>query len=405
MLLKYGGVNMADAVVDAVGTNPTGNIHLQPEQHAARLRTAFPLTAPLYRILTENQFATSMRDPAKRVNAAATMNLYELADDQAMKCQTKYNHAIKWIFVAIAVAVFLSGVATNWGIPKDVTTPWGANGANGTNKVKIEWLARPLFIVFTYLALLVPLTVALLIKSRRYYENWQTKRGEAEFLRRRLFEDVMDTDVAASPGSALPLRLKLEYFRRYQLELQREYYKVKGGIHHVSAARVGKYVMWCGIILSLWLFAFILESCAAISDQAGWLPEFAGFAHHATSFAQVLTVKNWDIYFLAVALLLSVFLGVIYVNVLLKANVRNAKRFKIAEQNLDYLSGTELAAARAAADADNAEGVWNFIHRVHSVMSAEFNEWVQLRDLDANRDVAAPRAQALPTPPTQAASG
>src|SRR5262245_17360230 len=106
---------MPDPAIEALGDNPRGNLHLHPEQHAARLKTS-PQAAPLWRILvggTEvNPLPKSLRDPTNLVNVAATIRSYCEADSAANAHQTMYNRSKSLILFCLAVAF----LASSWSV-------------------------------------------------------------------------------------------------------------------------------------------------------------------------------------------------------------------------------------------------------------------------------------------------
>src|SRR5262249_42697326 len=73
------------------------------------------------------------------------------------------------------------------------------------------------------------------------FDSWMKARAQAEDARIELFRRVMDA-VDPAPGAGARqggelklLPLKLEYFRRYQLDLQRHYYAGRGQQHEEAA--------------------------------------------------------------------------------------------------------------------------------------------------------------------------
>src|SRR5258708_28473763 len=74
-----------------------------------------------------------------------------------------------------------------------------------------------------------------LVRSRPF-DLWMKARERAEIARISLFDQVMNTDDPSSQPDELPLPpLKLEHFRRYQLDVQRRYYAARG-LQHAQPA-------------------------------------------------------------------------------------------------------------------------------------------------------------------------
>jgi hypothetical protein len=73
------------------------------------------------------------------------------------------------------------------------------------------------------------------VKEGRLLEDWMTARARAETKRLSYFSTIIKSSVGP-PDPQLDL-LKLEYFRRYQLDLQLAYYKTRRSGHRNSAER------------------------------------------------------------------------------------------------------------------------------------------------------------------------
>jgi len=378
---------MPDPAIEALGDNPRGNLHLHPEQHAARLKTN-PQAAPLWRILvggTEvNPLPKSLRDPTNVVNVAASIRSYCEADNAANAHQALYNRSKSLILLSLAVAF----LASSW----SVIVPGGDPSTDA--------FVRPLTIMLAYFALAVPLLTAFWLIRKGHYELWHRRRGEAEYLRRRLFHEVMDAEATPQGKTINPLRLKLEYFRRYQLDLQQEYYAVRGKENRRRAARA-RYLLWASLILvGMWFTLFIAELVSAAAEQGPIWEYMTGHLQVVTSPLQVIMTSYADTIVLIMAMAMSVVLGFSYLQTLLDANLRNAARYKLAEDNLEYLRNGELAGARIAADNGDIAGVNAFIDRVHSVMSTEFAEWITLETLDAGRVAESGSTAGATSPPS-----
>jgi hypothetical protein len=73
--------------------------------------------------------------------------------------------------------------------------------------------------------------VAPSIRNGDLFERWKARRAEAELARLRYFEIVTRERELSEP------LLQLEYFRRYQLDVQRAYYRKRGRDHEREAGR------------------------------------------------------------------------------------------------------------------------------------------------------------------------
>lgn len=77
------------------------------------------------------------------------------------------------------------------------------------------------------------------IGSGKLLEQWMTKRAEAESHRLRYFSRV--SEQSGDPETRL---LQLEYFRRYQLDVQRTYYLDRSRDHQAAATRAVTMGSW-----------------------------------------------------------------------------------------------------------------------------------------------------------------
>jgi hypothetical protein len=71
------------------------------------------------------------------------------------------------------------------------------------------------------------------VKEGRLLEDWMTARARAETKRLSYFSYIVNSSVG--PLDVQLELLKLEYFRRYQLDLQLAYYKIRRSGHRSSA--------------------------------------------------------------------------------------------------------------------------------------------------------------------------
>src|SRR5262249_8745229 len=76
------------------------------------------------------------------------------------------------------------------------------------------------------------------IREGKLLERWMTARASAETARLNYFDKVTgEQDVDKDATVPLPL-LQLEYFRRYQLEIERNYYRNRGRDHGAAASKM-----------------------------------------------------------------------------------------------------------------------------------------------------------------------
>jgi hypothetical protein len=255
------------------------------------------------------------------------------------------------------------------------------------DRAEAEALVQWATTMAVYVALLALPIVALCLRPEAAYNKWMRERGTAEGLRRKLFEQVMAG--RAEPG-AIPLPLlKLEYFRRYQVELQEAYARTRGREHERGAA----VARWTGRIalamLLVWGLLCIGANLSGLTEQ-GPLTTLAALDHPVlwvSGVLQRIETYNADHQMLLLAIAIGALYGLVLLHVSSNASIRNAARYAVLRDNLALLRG-EIGAVRKAAAADDEAAVRGYVARVHSVMSQENADWVRLADLDQQRDLS-----------------
>lgn len=187
------------------------------------------------------------------------------------------------------------------------------------------------------------------IKEGHLLENWMSKkRAFAEMARLAYFNAVAKASVAtpAMNGGLVEL-LKLEYFRRFQLDIQQAFYRERGRHHAEEAEKTLSYSSW------------------AIAGAA-----------IATGAAGVLGVI--DAKFAAIAALGTIFTSLSSFAALREAvyqNRRNAERYESTSRVLVDLS-KRLDEVRQAVYTAGTKPLMDFIEAVHEQLSLEHKQWL-----------------------------
>ncbi len=218
-------------------------------------------------------------------------------------------------------------------------------------------------------------------------------------MRHRVFETVFEAKEQAQADEIPLLPLKLEYFRRYQLDVQQAYHSKRAAENERRVRMARRFSIPVAIAVILWFAALFIEVLSAWGEQAplpGFIPSFV---YHAMAYLQYIATDYTDIKFLILGAGLTILYGLLFLLTTLNSNLRNAARFAHARENLKYLRNTGLEEARRAAAKGEEAKVMNYANRIHSAMSAELNDWVRLMDLDQGRET-----QAVPGVPIPATS-
>ena len=192
---------------------------------------------------------------------------------------------------------------------------------------------------------------AAVLGGLKLVERWAENRNRAEVLRREIFNEVLNQarELVPAPLAAAdmcnPVSQALEFFRRYQHELQINFY----------AGGFARHEGWAG---RLTWFTAILAGLAAVTGMIG---AFGGSA-----------------------LILSAFLG-IAVPILLSAaqswratsrDSDKAEAYRKAKDALDDILLNKLDAVRAKAAFGDASEVRTYVDSVHVVMTTESSAWI-----------------------------
>lgn len=361
--------------IDALGHNEADNFRLEAEdgarRHIERLEPLRIKTQPLVNVLRSA--------PVQQAIAG-----YLDFDKQAVSARRKYERQRMVMLAPIAVA--LAVCLFSFIAPERQIAIWLAGGGGEQNAALVESIRLWLLQISTWLVfglLILTAALAIFLEPGPSYSRWMEARGEAEGMRRKMFERVIEAPAQAIVGAVEPLLLKLEYFRRYQLEIQQAYFHRKCREHRARLSSARTLQIACIALLAVWGLLIIGAVAAGKSEQGAVTLPLLGsrFGLQASGLVQSVERFGIDVSAIAAATLLAlVYVGVLYVGHLGKS-ARNSTRFDIMGENLDELFKDLDKVRRAAAQGDTA-AVRSFVERVHSVLSVENADWIRLQALD-----------------------
>jgi hypothetical protein len=229
---------------------------------------------------------------------------------------------------------------------------------------------------------------SLLLIITKPFAGWMRSRAESEHARIKLFKRVLEeTEEKPEEGELPLLPLQLEYFRRYQLDVQRYYY-AKRGAQHARAVKLGGYVRIAALLL---IAAAVLPNFWQLQGR-DWVPQVLKqiFVHPPSDTELAQRV------FLCLGLIGSALQGLLASLSLMSHDERNATRYLDTSRNLEDLAGRPLEEARSAALEGDRERVLGFVALVHEQVSSEHREWVALRAIVPDLSLDTLRAVSLP---------
>jgi hypothetical protein len=349
--------NIAEQAEAALGKPAKGDRQLRPEIHAQSLPAE---AAALKTVLTA---------PGLQDLIAQYRHFSDLAAD--------YQKAYKWKAWTSAIATFLA-IVFGCGLILEVSE------AAPQIVIQTATVIQAVLVVTSFL-------FALYVAFTKPFDLWMQMRGEAENARLALFNKVLEAREA--PGGAkaneLPLLpLQLEYLRRYLLDIERNYYKLRGA-EHLKASRTAR--NWRIAAFVVVILAMIFPVAWALQGKE-WIP----------AFLQAIAVKlptrtiPAEHILLAVTVIASGLQGMLSSFAFISLDDRNAARYIATSANLEDLADNPLKEARAGAAAGDRSAVLKFSALLQQEISAEHREWIALRKVVPNLSLQQLATERLP---------
>ncbi|MEQ8405947.1 MAG: hypothetical protein RKE49_12685 [Oceanicaulis sp.] len=356
---------LSRAAVNAIGAyETTEEWRLEPERHAGSLP---PSAGALARIL-------------QRPELKGLMAQFTHADTQAKAAQTRYKRLGKASIAGNAAAILLGAVGL---AGPDVAEAAGV-------ALPASWSSAVASVQFAFI--IVAMAAAWLIIKTRPFDAWMRARAIAETCRMELFAVVTEAQEDVREGELPLLPLQLEYFRRYQLGTQLDYYAARGSQHRRAAgARAWRKDLYAALG-SLSLAPVTVGAAMLIDPQiAARLGEMLQRAD-----ARLLSEPLIGSALVMVGLFAPALLSAAGALSLLSQDRRNASRYEATFDNLAHLSRVYLDAARVAAARGDRETVDEFLDAVNAQISSEHQEWIRLQDDDPRPDFETIASSRLP---------
>lgn len=306
---------------EVIGRNEEGDYVLEPVTHAAM----FEDTAPELSSVLE---ASAVKGLAEE---------YKVWDSRALEAQQRFgtwsSRALWSIFLA---ACFSAALLIVGGLP-GVTS-------------KQTWPFVVLFALGAVIASSLAAACLNRVRFGRLLEVWMANRAESEMYRLEYFSQVTRKRPPQESSSDIPLTLLLlEYFRRFQLDVQLSFYENRGRQHDREAQK------------SLTLTSWTMFGVAAANGAAGVLvaqfgsiwASVAGLAIAAQAFASLLTS-----------------------NEAIHQSRRNAERYERTRRALAELH-RKLDEVRQGILSGEASVLDRFVEAVHEQLSLEHRQWTE----------------------------
>ena len=298
-----------------IGASSPDDDVIQPSQHADRYAREAP------------DLARILRSSSVEVSAHA----YEHKDADALAAQALFVRAARRARVAVFVTAVAAGLVL---------------AAGGLAPLLDSAVSSSLLVVFALLGVAGGVVASYWIRRIReggLLERWMTRRAEAETERLRYFDLVTKGTPSESPI------LQLEYFRRYQHDVQRAYYRRRASHHEAGADRA-------------------LAGSSAGMAAAGAATGVAGI-FGATLDPAVAALA-------AIGLIGQAWATGLENGEATHQHRRNSERYRRTVHALDGLHAM-LDRVREAVAAGETEALHAYVDAVHDQLSLEHRQWLE----------------------------
>ena len=296
--------------IQAIGENAPDDYKIAPLEHAEQLRVEAPALAELLE--------------AARVKAVA--EAYDVADQEAIDAQARFKSASSQARWAVFVAACFTGSLL-------------AVGSLGAALVAEQAVITRVLAIAGLVSGVVAGVWLNQIGSGKLLEQWMTKRAEAESQRLRYFSRV--TEPKGDPDTHL---LQLEYFRRFQLDVQRTYYRARGRDHKAAADRA--------MTTGSWSMGGVALANGLVLQGVEWAG-IAAFGVAAQAFSSLVANREAA-----------------------NQDTRNSERYERTWQTLQNLTG-RLDEVRQATAWGNQDALPLFVESVQEHLSLEHRQWLK----------------------------
>jgi hypothetical protein len=324
--------------IDAVGHNAPGNRSVEFEQHIERLPDE---AGALKRVLAADAIQDIVR-------------AYRTYNEVAGPAQKK---ELRWATLLIWFPMILVMLASAYACISSI---------NLIRPRTEMWLAVGLLIVYVYMT-----TRHYIVEVGNFQSKWLAHREKAEYARRAYFERMLEINEEVRSGEIPLLPLKLEVFRRYQLEVQQTFYNTRGPELEMQATReerwwlAGRIIADFAVVVTVAMLG--LTAVAPMSEQ-GPMP---GLLQSATGHFLGHAERSYAVAFAALVVIATALGTALRAQVGVNRKKSNASRYQAALQALNELEKFGLHHAREAALSNNIAEVRNFVAAAHRIMIGE----------------------------------
>lgn len=318
---------LIESAKNVIGENERDDYIIAPTQHVELFKTKAPVLAEIL----------------KKLDIQETARQFEKWDARANLLQKEFKGNAKWsrqfVFWAAVCSAALLAISILF---PDVP-----------DNLKELGTGRLLTIIFTLAGMIFGTLGSIwltIIRSGGLLKKWMQNRAEAEMQRLQFFKLITSKEVKQQDDSSIPPALfQLEYFRRFQLDVQLAYYENRSKDHDKAAQKA---LLQGAVAMGLVALA---NGAAGFLGGIGYIKftAIASLGVVAKSFAAKVTNSE-----------------------AINQDSRNAERYLRAETILSELRA-RLDAVREHVLNGKLEVLHEFVEAVHEQLSLEHRQWLE----------------------------
>jgi hypothetical protein len=293
----------------------------------------------------------------------ATIVGYGTFDTQAGLAQKEYKGICKRTLFALSFASMIALVA--------VVAPW-PDPYDGY----LRWTA----IVIVYCAMILAFVSLRTLDRANPYKRWHQQRANAELMRGQLFKSVMEAPAVGEiePGELPLLPLKLEYVRRYHLDIQRTYYRKRADEHARRIEHASRWRKAGAIVIVVWVGCALIAAATPLAEPVAWLAP----VQWLFGFFEWVETGYLDAILLFVGLCMMLGYGLALAMSSISNDLRNAGRYRAYAKRVDTFHGRLPEVQTLALGPANADKVSAFVAEVQDLFDTEQRDWKMMQELE-----------------------
>lgn len=263
---------------------------------------------------------------------------FENADSQAVEYQKRFKTRARDVSISIFVSAAATALLTAMPLLTELSVP--------------ESIVSYMYLITGIIAALASGTAiynSQMIGQLKLYDQWMTHRAKAEIARLSYFKEAAAHLVKEHANNPTTLMLYCSFFKRFQLDLQQNYYSGRSKQHESNLRKTAKLGAIAAVII-------------AISSGSSGL---SGFGDATFTYLAALGTLG-----IALTALASRFES-------LNQDERNASRYNITAEALSKVAEKYSSVQKALAQGTNPAMLVQFVDAVHEQISLEHRQWTE----------------------------